>query len=676
MGARRPTAGAPVKSRLVPPPDLGALLRRCHDRLHGRGAAPADEDLAMDMVRLLLAKALDEELPGELCAFRCAPAEAATEAGRAQAAARVHALFDEVKRRSPDDFGPDERITVGAAAIADVVAELQAWRLAGAGDLAGDAYEEYTAVHLKRQRGQFFTNRLVVDLMVELVDPRPGEAVLDPAGGSGRFLTAVARRRRAGGLFLVETSPRLVKVARAAMILGGAPALVTRGDGLGPYERLDPRLGRACPRGGAGVILTNPPFAGIGAGRVADPEVLRAFACGRRWAGLRPTAEPLREGAPPELLFFERCLDWLAPGGRLGIVLPKSFLDTRTHLPGRALLFERARLCAVVSCHRHTFQPHTGVRTCIVVAEKLPPGRRPPRSYPIFMAVSRRIGQDSEGRPVYLREAGNRPTAALDHDLGAILEAWRDFAAGRLAPAEDRFAVDRAALDGALRINPQAFLPGLNRTRRRVAARGGVAGWRVAPLGQIEPGAAVFKGVRLKTESLLADGPGPGIEPYYTPSAILQENADGLKWLDVARASPAQRRVIEAIRVRRGDILITRSGSVGRVAWVGARLDGAIVSDDMIRVRIADERRRLYALRYLQSRAAQDQMLLGEYGAIQQHLEPEHVAALLVPLPDDWARLEPVIAATRRALALREELAAANEASRAALRRVLGLEEA
>src|SRR4051794_3751855 len=95
---------------------------------------------------------------------------------------------------------------------------------------------------------------------------------------------------------------------------------------------------------------------------------------------------------PPELLFFERCVDWLAPGGRLGIVMPKSFLDTQTYRPGREVLFRECYLRAVINCHKNTFQPHTGVRTCLLIIEKKSSAKKVTSDYPIFMAISRKVG--------------------------------------------------------------------------------------------------------------------------------------------------------------------------------------------------------------------------------------------------------------------------------------------
>lgn len=54
-------------------------------------------------------------------------------------------------------------------------------------DIMGHAYEQYTATYLKKKRGQFFTNRLVVDFLSEALDPDYQDIILDPAGGSGGF---------------------------------------------------------------------------------------------------------------------------------------------------------------------------------------------------------------------------------------------------------------------------------------------------------------------------------------------------------------------------------------------------------------------------------------------------------------------------------------------------------
>ncbi|QWW69360.1 N-6 DNA methylase [Rhizobium sp. WYJ-E13] len=683
--------GRRKKVDLKKPKDIKGLLRRCHNRLHGRGNDSEEEDLTMDMVRLMLAKAMDEEGTDPLPKFYCTPEEYASETGIAAVKARIGELFEDVKRSNRDVFSEHERVTVGARAIADVVVELQDYSLlSGSGaahewDLMGHAYEQYASVYLKREKGQFFTNRLVVDLMVSMINPDYMDVILDPAGGSGGFLTGAMRyvrnkivesegseiakqrqlERHRKNLFLVEASRRLVKVAKTAMILNGdGHAGMTAGDSLGAYEGFDKTIVSQAGEGLPTVILTNPPFAGVGEGRITHEDVLRRFEAGKRWTDIdgayQRTDELAPEGVPPELLFFERCVDWLKPGGRLGIVLPKSFLDTQTYRPGRTILFDRCRLLAVINCHKNTFQPFTGVRTCIIILQKLKPSEKSNANYPIFMAISRKVGQDSEGIPIYKKDAQNNVTEEVDHDLAEIGRAFEEFQHGKLKSSGYTFSVDRSKIDKNLNINPQMFLPHLNETLESVQAIDGKEGWSVSTIGDIAAGVKIFKGPRFKSESIIVDEPGPTVEPYLTPTAVLQEKSDSAKLLDVGRASAAQLRAINAIRVRRGDIVITRSGTIGRVAYITQRNHNAIVSDDLIRVRVEDESLRFYIFAYLQSKFAQDQMLRNEYGAVQQHLEPEHVRNILIPVAEDRSRLNETIDSVRRAIQVREQLEARN----------------
>lgn len=675
------------KADLRRPKDIKGLLRQCHNKLHGRGVDGDEDDLTMDMVRLILAKAMDEEKSGELCDFYCTPEEYKSERGRLAVAARIEGLFSEVIAENRDVFGEHEKISVGARSICDVVIELQGYRLLSDlheshdWDIMGHAYEQYTATYLKKKRGQFFTNRLVVDFMCEILDPGYQDIILDPAGGSGGFLTGAMRYVRKKilsstgseiskqrqldkhrtNLFMVEISKRLVKIAKTAMILNGDGHVgMTQGDSLGRVQDLNERVNARCGLGKPTIILTNPPFAGVGEGRISDPHVLDNFSTGIRWSTRSgeyiSTGERNTEGVPPEMLFFERCLQWIAPGGRIGIVMPKSFLDTQTYYPARKLLLEQFRLLAVVNCHKDTFQPHTGVRTCLLIVERPDVSEKVPEDYKIFLAISKKIGQDSEGFPIFKRDANNEATEEIDHDLGEIVRDYKAHVYGSLISSDYRFEIHRRDIDKQLRINPQFYLPNLNETITQIESIDGIDGWSVTTLGQISADTKIFKGPRLKSENLIVEQMAPGVEPYYTPSAVLQEKSDSAKLLNVAIATQKQLATINSVRVYRGDIVISRSGTIGRVSFITSRLSGAIVSDDLIRVRIPDERIRLYAYQFLQSEKALNQMLKNEYGAVQQHLEPGHVANIIIPVPADWSVVSELIDGVRDQLLLKEAL--------------------
>jgi type I restriction enzyme M protein len=666
------------KEDLRRPKDIKGLLRRCHNKLHGRGVDSDEEDLTLDMVRLILAKAMDEEQAGEFPEFYCTPEEYGTKEGQSKVVQRVKRLFEEVIRANSGVFNEQEIITVGDRAVCDVVVELQPYRLLSNlhesedWDIMGYAYEQYTATYLKRQKGQFFTNRLVVDLMVKVIEPDYQDIVLDPAGGSGGFLTGVMRNvrrkilqsnasdiskqrqldRHRTNLFMVEISKRLVKIAKTAMILNGdGHTGMTQGDSLGDFDAFHENVRAKAGKGRPTIILTNPPFAGVGEGRISDAKTLDNFSSGIKWSTrngeYQPTGERSTEGVPPEMLFFERCLQWIAPGGRIGIVMPKSFLDTQTYYPIRKLLLDEYKLLAVVNCHKDTFQPHTGVRTCLVFIERPKLNEMPEKNYPIYMAISKKVGQDSEGYPIFKRDNDNNLTDEIDHDLNQIHTDYLQFKKGELIPSEYRFSIKKSEIDVQLRINPQAYLPNLNETIRKIESIDGKKGWNVSTLSQVFSDIKIFKGPRLKSENILTDVVEEGVEPYYTPSAVLQERGESAKLFDLKIATPKQIKSFDAVRVIRGDIVITRSGTVGRVAMITQRLHNAIVSDDLIRVRISDEFKRFYVYAFLQSKEAYDQMIRNEYGSIQQHLEPQHIKDILIPIPTDWTEVLEVSESTK-----------------------------
>lgn len=85
------------------------------------------------------------------------------------------------------------------------------------------------------------------------------------------------------------------------------------------------------------------------------------------------------------------------------------------------------------------------------------------------------------------------------------------------------------------------------------------------------------------------------------------------------------------------------------------------MSDDLIRVRITDERLRMYVYAFLQSKAALDQMERNEYGAVQQHLEPTHIANIMIPIPENWNAVKELIDNTINYIQLKENLDISNK---------------
>src|SRR5208283_2705531 len=108
---------------------------------------------------------------------------------------RIISLFERVKSATFEDVvSGTDAITLDPDSLVYVVGELQNYCIMSADrDAIGDAFEVFIGPALRGAEGQFFTPRNVVKMMVEILDPKPGEQIIDPACGSGGFLiTALA----------------------------------------------------------------------------------------------------------------------------------------------------------------------------------------------------------------------------------------------------------------------------------------------------------------------------------------------------------------------------------------------------------------------------------------------------------------------------------------------------
>ena len=676
----------PNKRDLPRPHNIRFLLSTCHNKLYGRGMENEDFDLAMDMVRILLAKIQDETTPGEFPRFWITENDFQTAEGRKHAAAKIQTLFREYADQFPDVFDPYEKIQVGDDCIAEAVGVLKNWSLAARNDdaddwdLMGETYEQFTHINLKRQQGQFFTNRLVVDMMIRMLDPEIGEHALDPAGGSGGFATGIFRylRRKVisrtatnspardrqlniikDSVYLVEIASRLVKIAKCAMLLtGDGQSGMTRGNSLDLYSRLDPWITSRCAKGKSNapaVIATNPPFSGQKVeSQISDKSILKNYDFGHSFKRTdkgsfvfsRDDADILQHQAP-EILFIERCIDWLKPGGRMGIVLPKGILDNVSYEAYREWILNRCELLGVVTLHKDTFQPDTGVRTCILFLRKPNEGEMPREDYDIFMAMSQRIGQDSKGNSVFVLDGNGNNTGVLNHDLNEIADAYVDFIAGNEhQKSEYIFTIKKSDIRDCININPQHYSPKLNEALDSVLAFDNKENWATTTVGQLEAGIKIYIGPRWNSASIKVDNPADTstLVPYLTANAALELRRSTIKWLDVNRANLKQKSCINMLKVQEGDILISRSGTIGKVTYATKDLaENYIVSDDLVRIRVKDANLRAYLLAYFTSSTALSLMLLDEYGSVQQHLQPRHIQEMLIPVPDDWSLAENMI---------------------------------
>ena len=106
--------------------------------------------------------------------------------------------------------------------------------------------------------------------------------------------------------------------------------------------------------------------------------------------------------------------------------------------------------------------------------------------------------------------------------------------------------------------------------------------------------------------------------PFILPSQITEVYSKANKFI-----SPATKVDIKSTRVERGQILLTRSGTIGVVSYVSKTLEDQSLSDDVIRIKTTEYSGYIYA--YLKSRVGRLLVVTNNYGAVVKHIEPEHL---------------------------------------------------
>lgn len=186
-------------------------------------------------------------------------------------------------------------------------------------------------------------------------------------------------------------------------------------------------------------------------------------------------------------------------------------------------------------------------------------------------------------------------------------------------------------------------------------------------IGQLDKNIKIYMGPRWSSRNLVVEHPESTerLTPYLTANGALEQRRMSVKWFDLSRASDHQKACIGMLRVKHGDILISRSGTIGKVTYATRVMaEKYVVSDDLVRVRVPDDDMRAYLIAFLMSSTAMSLMKLDEFGSVQQHLQPRHIWGLPVPVPDSWEQVSAIIEAGKRMMSAMERTARADETLR------------
>lgn len=333
---------------------------------------------------------------------------------------RINNLFKKACEEWPGIFKEGEDIELTKKHLQVCIGPIEGVRLMGSNlRIMDDAFEYLLPTEAKKKKGQFFTPRHVVEMCVRMMNPKKTEFVMDPSCGSAGFLLHAMewcyptesrddrelRKHRYAAKYLwgIDFEERAAKTSRALMLIAG--------DGhtniFGPdVSSIDPKTWHDTQSGQKlmsklmemkltkikptredesnilrddelawkyfdelqfDVILANPPFAG----EIKDKTMLSHYDLAK------PALKRAKDKVAKEerdVLFIERIIKFLKPGGRAAIVLPQGKFNNSSLAFIREWILRKARLLAVVGLHQNTFKPHTGTKTSVLFIQKYTQG--------------------------------------------------------------------------------------------------------------------------------------------------------------------------------------------------------------------------------------------------------------------------------------------------------------
>ena len=400
----------------------------------------------------------------------------------------IQNLFESAKEKWPGVFDEKEKFLLSPSHLSVCVSSLQKVKLFNSNlEVVDEAFEYLISKSSKGEKGQYFTPRYVIDMCVRMLNPKEEETMIDTASGSCGFPVHTIfyvwqkilekKGLKKSHLFTLEKKPeectdyvqnkvfaidfdeKAVRVARTLNLIAGDGQTNVLHLNTLDYERWDERINdrkwqKAYMAGflklcnlqndeksyqdfNFDILMANPPFAGD----IKESRILLRYELGKNKDG----KEQSKVGR--DILFIERNLNFLKPGGRMAVVLPQGRFNNSSDKYIRDYIAERCRILAVVGLHGNVFKPHTGTKTSVLFVQKWDEKLCPKKDdYNIFFATMQKPSKDNSGNKIYLKETletgetkyklDEHGHLIVDHDLfnhdgltqDGIAEAFAEFA--------------------------------------------------------------------------------------------------------------------------------------------------------------------------------------------------------------------------------------------------------
>lgn len=454
--------------------EFAKLLHKCHNIIRNNDKLSPEASFD-EISKILFIKIMYERNPKQEAIFSLKQFERLKEAwnmsrGKSESeSSYMQRLFEDVKAEFLTDniFDENEKIKLRERSFEQIVKELEIYNLTStSADVKGIAFEKFLGRTFRGELGQFFTPRVIVDFIVDLLEPKENELICDPCAGSGGFLIKTfesirktmddyyielkkAKQKEIFGqeleniddeelqkqyeefvsivnkeeeekirklshesIFGTDANPRMARVSKMNMIM--------HGDGHNGIHHNDGLLNvNGIFHNRFDVIVTNPPFGTnldkkyplveqdskytnptiidnyvnkyskelfvrAGYTEIYDKEkhfdIVKEQYLKEMGQVTNYIDEPIRNlfkvgrelgSGATEVLFIERCLDLLKPGGRMGIVLPEGVLNSSNLSNAREYFESRAKILLIVSMPQDIFiSSGATVKTSLVFLKK------------------------------------------------------------------------------------------------------------------------------------------------------------------------------------------------------------------------------------------------------------------------------------------------------------------
>ena len=354
---------------------------------------------------------------------------------------KIEKLFCKACGKWTGVFAKDAKISLTPSHLSICVSSLEGVKLFNSNlDVVDEAFEYLMSKSSKGEKGQYFTPRYVIDMCVKMLNPQVDEEMIDTAAGSSGFpvhtifhvwkqmqiaankpvshlFTATPKSHAEieyvqNNVFAIDFDEKAVRVARTLNLIAGDGHtnvlhlntldwarwktvtkeevwVDTYNEGLKKLKLL--RVGNDFGQFNFAVLMANPPFAG----EIKEGQILSRYDLGTKNG-------KVQKSVSRDILFIERNLNFLKPGGRMAIVLPQGRFNNSSDKAIREYIAERCRLLAVVGLHGNTFKPHTGTKTSVLFVQKWDDVLCPKvDDYNIFFATQQKEGKNNSGDKLY-----------------------------------------------------------------------------------------------------------------------------------------------------------------------------------------------------------------------------------------------------------------------------------